>query len=112
MTEFAVSEQFNKLHITDEFKKGVVYNFGRFNPFTKGHNNMVKKIQRSARELEKNSDIKYTKILFVSNPKPPPLPEIKIIKSIKKSARFVPSNINRNPFNVYEKVFWMELNLI
>jgi nicotinic acid mononucleotide adenylyltransferase len=108
MSKVAKLESFNKLHIDDEFKKGIVYTFGRFNPFTKGHNNMVKTIKKVARELENKTKIKYDKIIFVSNPKPPPLPNLKTIQQIKKSARFTPSNLNRNPFNVYEKVYWME----
>ncbi len=101
-------DTFQELNIDDQYKKGVVYTFGRFNPFTKGHNNLVNTIKKTANKLEKKSSIKYDKIIFVSNPKPPPLPDLKTIQKIKKSAKFTPSNLNRNPFNVYEKVYWME----
>ena len=99
---------FQELNINDQYKKGVVYTFGRFNPFTKGHNNLVNTIKKTVKQLEKKSSIKYDKIIFVSNPKPPPLPNLKTIQKIQKSAKFTPSNLNRNPFNVYEKVYWME----
>ena len=101
-------KNFNEIDIANEYKKGVVYTFGRFNPFTKGHNNLVNSIKKNAKELEKKNKIKYDKLIFVSNPKPPPLPNMKTIQKIKKSAKFTPSKLNRNPFNVYEKVYWME----
>ena len=101
-------DSFQELNIDDQYKKGVVYTFGRFNPFTKGHNNLVNTIKKTANKLEKQSSIKYDKLIFVSNPKPPPLPDLKTIQKIKKSAKFTPSKLNRNPFNVYEKVYWME----
>lgn len=99
---------FNEIDISNEYKKGVVYTFGRFNPFTKGHNNLVNSIKKNAKQLEKKNKVIYDKLIFVSNPKPPPLPSLKTIQKIKKSAKFTPSNLNRNPFNVYEKVYWME----
>ena len=106
MTEFVRNNDFDKINF--ENSRGVVFSFGRFNPFTRGHLGLANKIITTANTFEKKKGIKYDKMLFVSNPRPRPLPNNKTLNKIKRSCVFKPNNDNRNPFNVYEKVYWMK----
>ena len=82
-------------------KNGVVFTFGRFNPFHSGHLGLLNTILDTTFKLYGNFDKK----VFISNPKP--LKPSKKEKKLSMSrSYFKKSKWNRNPFNAYQKTYW------
>ena len=56
MTEFLISN--DKYANIDDTSKGVVFSFGRFNPFTRGHLGLANKIIDTANKFQKKKENK------------------------------------------------------